>query len=560
MKKNFNPLGLKFFFAYLFFDIFLMYSSSILIFGSSKIRSRAQGDHHIGGRIMNFIKRAFHSMKVKKGRTVLLTFVFAAILVFILAGLTIQSASLKATENAQKSMGATVTLSTNMESAMQEMRESAGEGERPDPGSFKISPVEGDIITKLIALDNVSSYNITSSTSVNASSFEAITSEETTTEEATSEGQGGRGGMGMMPGASSGDISISGTNDTSTSAAFSAATSEIIEGVGITSADQDTNHAVIETNLAEANDIAVGDTIKVEDTDEKSYELEVVGIYKSTEAVDARAMQMASLNPYNKIYTSYTFANSVKGSDYEGTADSVVYTLTDPEKMATFVAAAEKAGLNTDDYTLQTNDQVYQQMIEPLKNVESFAQKIVWLVAIAGTIILALIVVITIRERKYEIGVLLSLGEKRVKIVGQFFAELIIVLVMALVIAGVSGQFVGNLVGQQLLDQQTTETVTQSTQMQGGPRASNEQGRGPEEQGGGQGGGPGQGGPSGGPSFGGFGANSAAETEQIKELDITLSLEELVKLGGLGLGISFLSVIFASIGIMRMQPKKILIS
>lgn len=505
---------------------------------------------------MNFIKRAFHSMKVKKGRTALLTFVFAAILVFILAGLTIQSASLKATENAQKSMGATVTLSTNMETAMQEMRESAGEGERPDPGSFKISPVEGDIITKLIGLDNVSSYSVTSSTSVNASSFEAITSEETTTEEATNEGQGDRGGMGMMPGASSGDISIFGTNDTSTSASFSATTSEIIEGVGITSADQDTNHAVIETNLAEANDIAVGDTIKVEDTDEKTYELEVVGIYKSTEAIDARAMQMASLNPYNKIYTSYTFANTIKGSDYEGTADSVVYTLTDPEKMATFVAAAEKAGLNTDDYTLQTNDQVYQQMIEPLKNVESFAQKIVWLVAIAGTIILALIVIITIRERKYEIGVLLSLGEKRVKIIGQFFAELIIVLVMALVIAGISGQFVGNLVGQQLLDQQTTETTIQSTEMQGGPGAANEQGRGPGAQGGGQG----QGGPSGGPSLGGFGANSAAETEQIKELDITLSLEELVKLGGLGLGISFLSVILASIGIMRMQPKKILIS
>ncbi len=45
---------------------------------------------------MNFLKRAFHSTKAKKGRTLLLTFVFSAILVFILAGLTIQSASLTA--------------------------------------------------------------------------------------------------------------------------------------------------------------------------------------------------------------------------------------------------------------------------------------------------------------------------------------------------------------------------------------------------------------------------------------------------------------------------------
>lgn len=253
-------------------------------------------------------------------------------------------------------------------------------------------------------------------------------------------------------------------------------------------------------------------------------------------------MQIASLNPYNKIYTSYTFANTLKGSDYKNTADSIVYTLENPEQVDAFVKAAKKAGVDTDTYTLQTNDQVYQQMIEPLKNVESFAQKIVLLVSIAGTIILALIVILTIRERKYEIGVLLSLGESRVKIIAQFFSEMLIVLIMAMVIAGVSGQFVGNMVGQQLLDQQTT-TQTATTQDAG-------QQRGPG----------GQGGPRGGGGFGGFGANSVAEAEQIKELDITLSLQELVELGGFGLAISFLSVILASIGIMRMQPKKILIS
>lgn len=511
---------------------------------------------------MNFIKRAFHSMKVKKGRTALLTFVFAAILVFILAGLTIQSASLKATENAKKSMGATVTLSTNMEKVMENMRSSSDDGERPDPGSFTITPVDGETVSLLAGLDNVKSYSVTSSTSVNASSFDAITSDSSDEEEATnSEQAGGRGGMQMPMGDSSGDISIAGTNDTASVSSFSEGTSKIIEGVGITDADKDSNNAVIETNLAEANDVSVGDTIKVKDSDDKSYKLKVVGIYESSETTDARAMQMASLNPYNKIYTSYTFANTVKGSDYDDTADSVVYTLSDPEQMDAFVSAAKKAGLDTDAYSLQTNDQVYQQMIEPLKNVEGFAEKIVWLVAIAGTIILALIVIITIRERKYEIGVLLSLGEKRIKIIGQFFSELIIVLIIALVIAGVSGQFVGNIVGQQLLDQQTTtQTTAQSTQSQGGPggqQGGGQGGPGGQQGGGQQGGGPGG---QGGPSFGGFGANSAAESEQIKELDITLSVKELVELGGLGLGISFLSVIIASIGIMRMNPKKILIS
>lgn len=106
-----------------------------------------------------------------------------------------------------------------------------------------------------------------------------------------------------------------------------------------------------------------------------------------------------------------------------------------------------------------------------MNNVKSFADKIVWLVAIAGTIILALIVILMIRERRYEIGVLLSLGESRWKIVAQFFAEMVMVLIVSVVLAGFGGKFVGNKLGDQLVSQQTTTatTTTSSTSQQGQP-------------------------------------------------------------------------------------------
>ena len=51
---------------------------------------------------MNFMKRGLQSLWAKKGRSLLLIAVFSAILIFVLAGLTIRSAALVATENAQK--------------------------------------------------------------------------------------------------------------------------------------------------------------------------------------------------------------------------------------------------------------------------------------------------------------------------------------------------------------------------------------------------------------------------------------------------------------------------
>lgn len=94
--------------------------------------------------------------------------------------------------------------------------------------------------------------------------------------------------------------------------------------------------------------------------------------------------------------------------------------------MSDFVESAENL-IDTETFSLQTNDQMYQQMIGPISNVSKFSKNIVYLVGIAGIIILTLIVMLSIRERRYEIGVLLSLGESRMKIIGQFLLNFVYV-------------------------------------------------------------------------------------------------------------------------------------
>lgn len=151
------------------------------------------------------------------------------------------------------------------------------------------------------------------------------------------------------------------------------------------------------------------------------------------------------------------------------------------------------------------------------------------MVAIADAVILTLIVIFSIRERRYEIGVLMSLGENRLKIIGQFFTELFMVTIVSLVTASFAGNFVGNALGNQLL---SSSTQTQQTTNQG-------------------------------PNGGGFGNMMSMATTSPKEvdnLDIKLTGTDVAKLGGITLLISFISTILASIGIIRMKPKDILSS
>ena len=189
---------------------------------------------------------------------------------------------------------------------------------------------------------------------------------------------------------------------------------------------------------------------------------------------------------------------------------------------------------------MDANDDLYQQMVEPINNVASFSKNIVYLVTIAGAIILGLIVMLGIRERKYEMGVLLAIGEKKGKLIGQFIVEILIIAVFAIGIASLTGNLVADKIGDQLLSQQEessansradiTEFGGRGMQM-GPPRGF---------------GGPGQ-------------PNNQADADvQAVDLDVQVTGADLGKLAGIGLLIAVIATLIPSLSVLRLQPKAIL--
>ena len=504
---------------------------------------------------MNFIKRGLLSLWAKKGRTLLLCAVFSAILIFVLAGLTIKSAAEKATENAQNSLGATVTLAASREAMFgggqndTSTSDSSSTDSTSERREFTSTPVKVSDAEKIAALDNVKSYVlVTSGTATAGDGIEPITSSDTTsslsTADSSQQGPGGMGGGDMGGKMQTGDFTITGVSSSADYSSFSDGTAILEDGEALTADDAGTNNVLIEETLAESNDLSVGDTFKLTDSDgENEVTVTVKGIYSTTESASGIAAQVSMLNPVNTIYSYYTLANTLSGNTDEDTVDSAIYTLSEPSKVTAFTKAAEKV-IDTDTYDLTTDDQLYQSMITPLENVSSFAKNIVILVAVAGIIILTLIVMLMIRERRYEIGVLLSMGESRAKMIFQFFTEMFVTMLIALVIATFTGNIVGNVVGNQLLSQETTTSQTDTQTQQG---ANNQQGN--------QNGGPGGGGSG---QMGGFNTAVQGSTE-IDDLNITVQPKEVAILAGLGLVISFFSILLSSFGILRLNPKKILI-
>ncbi len=514
---------------------------------------------------MNFIKRAWLATKAKKGRTALLILVTSAILIFVLAGLTIKNAADSAVESAKSEAGATVTLSVNREAMMKAFNpDSDSSSDDSSDDSSATTSVDLATAKSIAEKDGVASYLFTTTTTATAgdgitaisTSSSSSSSDDSSSDDSSDSNQpSGHGGMEMT----SGDFTITGVNSTDNVSDFTSGTSEITDGVGITSDTAD-NSAVISSDLADANSLSVGDTFTVTTTvndTETSYTLTVVGIYENSSTATTAQMMSNASNPQNNIYTNLTTADTMKGET--DTLDSAVYTLSNPEDLDDFVDEVESE-IDTDTYSVTSSDEIYEQMLSPLNNISSIAQNIVILVAIAGAVILTLIVILSIRERRYEIGVLMSLGENRIKIIGQFFMELFMVTVVSLIIASFAGNFVGNALGNQLLSSSTSteQTTKNSGQNGGGPgqdtNSSDSSNSDSSQKADAPGGGGGRGG------MGNMVSMATSSTQEIDDLDIKLTGTDVAKLGGIALLISFVSTILASIGIIRMKPKDILSS
>lgn len=204
---------------------------------------------------------------------------------------------------------------------------------------------------------------------------------------------------------------IEGVRKTALQESFKNGKSKIIDGKPITEQMKDQNVALMEKRLAELNNLKVGDKVKMQSGDKKeTLEVEIIGIYETNEqAMGQQAPPI--MDPANKLYMPHSTMKKLE-VDQGISSVQVVYFLKDPQNIEAFKKEAKKSNINFNYYKLDAHDSLYKQMIGPIENISSTSQMIIYIVSIAGAIILGLIIMLSIKGRRKEMGILLSIGEK----------------------------------------------------------------------------------------------------------------------------------------------------
>lgn len=469
---------------------------------------------------MYVIKNAFKCIGRAKSRNLLI-----GVIVFVLAasaciGLSIRQAAENAKETTLEQLSVTATISFDRQSMMSGMKspqEGASSGE-PSSHSFdreqfaesmnKAQSLTLEEYETYAGAQSVEDFYYTLTAYCNGSDgFEPVTTE--TQEEETDQnfpssenpfGESGKnnsfGGMMNRPMGGKGQM-MAGVNTDSdfTLVGYSAdeAMTDFASGVAtVTSGsifpEQTEEYTcVISSELATFNNLAVGDTVTFTNAnaEDETYAFTVCGIYETSSANEfTGAMFGANRDPANMVYMSaaalqkvmdasskisQTVTDETTGREYETAITGQVnatYVFADTDAYYQFEEQARALGLS-DSYTVSSRDiAAFESSLTPLNTLSTMAGWFLLVILIIGGVILMVLNIFNVRERKYEIGVLTAMGMKKRKVALQFICEIFVVTMLAVTIGAGVGAVSSVPVTNALLQNQVESQQETQTQME----------------------------------------------------------------------------------------------
>lgn len=434
---------------------------------------------------MYIFKNALKCITRSMGRNILTGIIVVVISLSACIGLSIRQAAENARESILNGMSVTATISFDRQAAMGNMRDDkaiAEPGEKFNKEDFSEMMNNNSELTleeylKYTEASTVDDYYYVLTASVNGTDdFEPV-SNEISNDNFNDNGMGmpDMGGMGNKINGIQSDFSVLGVSSEKALQDFADGKASVLEGT-VFDATSNSFNCIISQELATYNSISVGDSIVFTNPNNEAdeYTFTVSGIYSdsTSNSESFSIMGSTSTDPANKIYTSYAALDLMVGLSAEnaeqltdedtgreystelGTNLSMTYVFRNTDDYDIFVTEVYEMGLD-EAYTVYSEDvSQFENSLLPLETLSETAGYFLIIVLAIGAVVLVVLNILNIRERKYEIGVLTAMGMKKCKVALQLLSEIFAVTLVAVMLGTVIGGATSVPVTNALLEKQ----------------------------------------------------------------------------------------------------------
>ena len=282
---------------------------------------------------------------------------------------------------------------------------------------------------------------------------------------------------------------------------------------------------MVSRDFADMNGLKLGDSFDLQDvnsTEVAPLHLSVCGIYLDITTPQPNGSDWAVNNRRNEILTSFS---TLEEHSIEGLYVTAVYYLKSPDLAPEFESYIRENGLN-EVYNVNVDAASYNSIVKPVESLKNISTTFLVVILLVGCLILILLSMLGVRERKYEIGVLRAMGMPKGKVAFGLICESICVMVLCLCIGLGVGSVIAQPVSNAIMAEQTN-LVEQQPQ----------------------------------PNYGDFLSSTAGANENVsalQEMEIILAPESIVFIVLISLALGLLTNVAGIFYITRYEPMKIL--
>ena len=190
--------------------------------------------------------------------------------------------------------------------------------------------------------------------------------------------------------------------------------------------ENDQNKILVHEKFASMNNLNLGDKIKLEQNG-KTVEFEVVGIFSGEKTNNFEGLSSDFIE--NTVYTDYNSSQKLLDYSSNNKVTSVEYGVNNPIELDDIIKNVESLGIN--NISVSKSNKNYELVTSSVESITKLTNMIRIGGVIVGVVILSLVLMFWIRERLYEIGVLLSLGISKINLILQFVVETLMVTIFS---------------------------------------------------------------------------------------------------------------------------------
>lgn len=257
-------------------------------------------------------------------------------------------------------------------------------------------------------------------------------------------------------------VAIESTSNTKKNILFNSGVFSLKEGRHINKDDVD--KILVHSEFAKKNNLKLKDKVSLQlinmtknKTTVKEHKFEIVGIF--TGKKQEKYTGLSSDFSENMMFTDYKSSQKALNTQKDIVNKLTIFA-SSPKEMKTTITKIKKIQVDWSKYTINKNNNAYREALDALNGVKHIIKIMTYSIMIGGSVILSLILILWLRERIYEIGILLSIGISKLEIIAQFILELLLVSLPSILMSLIFGNLILRQIASGFISSDDTVSIT----------------------------------------------------------------------------------------------------